>query len=68
MRPRSTTRWIGPALLGVAITAVLAVFASRITSEQISLASESLNAGDRLAPAVRSRAADPGGDGGQGDP
>ena len=44
----ATFKWIGLALLGLAIAA------SHFTSQQIGLASESITAGDKLAPAVRS--------------
>jgi len=50
----ATFKWIGLALLGLAIAAAVAIAASHLTSQQIGLASESITAGDKLAPAVRS--------------
>jgi hypothetical protein len=50
----ATAKWIGLALLGLLIAAAVALAASRLTSQQIGLASESITAGDKLAPAVRS--------------
>ncbi|HEV2726891.1 MAG TPA: hypothetical protein VGV34_01280 [Solirubrobacterales bacterium] len=49
-------KWIGLALLGVAISAAVAVAASNLVSRQIGIASESVSAGDALAPAVESAA------------
>jgi len=43
-------RWIGLALLGILIAAVVAFAASRLASQQIGLASEPVSAGDALAP------------------
>jgi len=53
----ATFKWIGLALLGLAIAAAVAIAASNLTSQQIGLASESITAGDKLAPAVRSTSA-----------
>lgn len=50
----ATFKWIGLALLGLAIAAAVAIAASHLTSQQIGLASESITAGDKLAPAARS--------------
>lgn len=57
----ATTKWIGLALLGLAIAAAVALLASRLVSEQIGIASESVSAGYDLAPAVRSATAPAGG-------
>jgi|GEM_PF-665987 len=46
-----TVRWIGLALLGLAIAAGVAIAASSLASQQIGLASEPISAGDTLAPA-----------------
>ena len=50
----ATTKWIALALLGLAIAGGVAFAASRLVSEQIGIASESVSAGYDLAPAVRS--------------
>jgi hypothetical protein len=47
-----TLRWIGLALLGIAVAAAVAIAASNLASQQIGLASESISAGDALAPAT----------------
>jgi hypothetical protein len=52
----ATAKWIGLALLGLAISAVVAIVASNLVSQQIGIASESVSAGDALAPAVESAA------------
>ena len=57
MRLPATARWIGLALLGLAIAAAVSIAASHLVSQQIGIASESITAGDRLAPAVRSASA-----------
>jgi hypothetical protein len=62
----ATTKWIALALLGLAIAVGVAFAASRLVSEQIGIASESVSAGYELAPAVRSATA-PAGDGARGD-
>jgi hypothetical protein len=56
MNLSATTKWISLALLGLAISAAVAVAASNLVSRQIGIASESVSAGDRLAPAVESAA------------
>lgn len=56
MSPSATAKWIGLALLGVAIAAAVAIAASNLVSRQIGIASESVSAGDALAPAVQSAA------------
>jgi hypothetical protein len=50
----ATAKWICLALLGLAIAAAVAVAASNLVSRQIGIASESVSAGDALAPAVES--------------
>ena len=56
MRRSATAKWIGLALLGLAISAAVAIAASNLVSRQIGIASESVSAGDALAPAVESAA------------
>ncbi len=56
MNLSATTKWISLALLGLAIAALVAVAASNLVSRQIGIASESVSAGDQLAPAVESAA------------
>jgi hypothetical protein len=64
----ATSKWIALALLGLAIAGGVAFAASRLVSEQIGIASESVSAGYDLAPAVRSVAAPAGnGNGARGD-
>lgn len=53
MRSPAALKWIGLALLGIAIAAGISIAASRLTSRQIGLASEPISAGDALAPAAR---------------
>jgi hypothetical protein len=48
----TTAKWIALALLGLAISAGVAVAAGNLVSRQIGIASESVSAGDELAPAV----------------
>ncbi len=47
----ATVKWIGLALLGLVIAAAVAIAASHLASQQIGIASESITAGDALAPA-----------------
>ena len=54
---RGTLKWVGLALLGLAIAGGVAFAASRLASQQIGIASESISAGDNLAPSVRSAGA-----------
>lgn len=44
-------KWIGLALLGLAIAAAVGIAASNLASREIGLASEPIEAGDALAPA-----------------
>ncbi len=48
---KATLSWIGLALLGIVIAGAVAVAASSLASRQIGLSSESISAGDTLAPA-----------------
>lgn len=50
----TTVRWIGLAVLGLIIAATVALAASRLASQQIGIASESVSAGDSLAPPITS--------------
>ena len=52
MRVPATVKWIGLALLGLAIAAAVAIAAGNLAGQQIGISSESLNAGEQLAPAV----------------
>jgi len=62
----TTAKWIALALIGLAVAAGVAVAASNLVSRQIGIASESVSAGDALAPAVES-AARQGNDGTDGE-
>lgn len=56
-------------MLGLTVSAAVAVAASNLVSRQIGIASESVSAGDRLAPAVESAARQDGvGGTGSGNP
>jgi hypothetical protein len=48
---RPVFRWLGLALLGILVAAVVSIAASRLASQQIGLASQPVSAGDALAPA-----------------
>lgn len=54
MRVPGSLRWIALALLGLVIAAAVALAAGRLASQQIGIASESVSAGDSLAPPVTS--------------
>jgi hypothetical protein len=54
MTVRGSLRWIALALLGLVIAAAVALAASNLASQQIGIASESVSAGDLLAPPVNS--------------
>lgn len=54
MTLRGSIRWIALALLGLLIAAAVALAASNLASQQIGIASESVSAGDSLAPPVTS--------------
>jgi hypothetical protein len=55
MRRKSTWRWVGLALLGLVVAVGVAFVASGLASRQIGLASEPIDAGRALAPAVQTR-------------
>jgi hypothetical protein len=55
LRSTATLRWLGLALLGLAVAAVVSVAASRLVSQQIGIASEPISAGDALAPVAARR-------------
>ncbi|MBS1891759.1 MAG: hypothetical protein JST59_10730 [Actinobacteria bacterium] len=52
MKLPTTLRWVALALLGLIIAAAVALGASRLASQQIGIASESVSAGDTLAPPI----------------
>jgi hypothetical protein len=47
-----TVKWVLLALIGLAIAIGVAIAAANLTSQQIGIASESVSAGDTLAPAL----------------
>jgi hypothetical protein len=53
MRPPASAKWVLLALAGLAIAIGIAVAATNLTSQQIGIASESVSAGDVLAPSLR---------------
>jgi hypothetical protein len=55
MSSTASLKWIGLALLGIAIAAAVAIAASNLISRQIGLASEPISAGEALAPALGAR-------------
>ena len=48
----ATVKWVLLALAGLAIAIAIAIAAANLTSQQIGIASESVSAGDALAPAL----------------
>jgi len=48
----ATVKWVLLALAGLAIAIGIAIAAANLTSQQIGIASESVSAGDALAPAL----------------
>jgi len=54
MNLRVTAKWVALALVGLAIAIGVAIAAANLTSQQIGIASESVSAGDTLAPSLRS--------------
>lgn len=52
----ATAKWVLLALLGLAIAIAIAIAAANLTSQQIGIASESVSAGDALAPALEAPA------------
>jgi hypothetical protein len=59
MSGSATAKWVLLALLGLAIAIGVAIAAANLASRQIGIASESVSAGNALAPALNS----PGGEG-----
>jgi len=53
MRLPASAKWVLLALAGLAIAIGVAVAATDLTSQQIGIASESVSAGDVLAPSLR---------------
>lgn len=49
----ATAKWVLLALAGLAIAIAIAIAAANLTSQQIGIASESVSAGDALAPALK---------------
>ncbi|MBS1886421.1 MAG: hypothetical protein JSU06_04455 [Actinobacteria bacterium] len=52
MRVPTSLRWVALALLGLVIAIAIAIAASSLASQQIGIASESVSAGDTLAPPI----------------
>jgi hypothetical protein len=52
-----TAKWVLLALAGLAIAIGVAIAAANLTSQQIGIASESISAGDALAPSLKVPAA-----------
>jgi hypothetical protein len=52
----ATAKWILLALAGLTIAIAIAIAAANLTSQQIGIASESVSAGDALAPALQAPA------------
>ncbi len=52
MNLSAATRWVLLALVGLAIAIGVAIVAANLTSQQIGIASESVSAGDALAPSL----------------
>ncbi len=50
MTSTATLKWIGLALLGIAVAAAVAIAAGNLAGRQIGLSSEPISAGDSLAP------------------
>ncbi|HEX6987601.1 MAG TPA: hypothetical protein VF170_19635 [Planctomycetaceae bacterium] len=48
----ATAKWVLLALAGLTIAIAIAIAAANLTSQQIGIASESVSAGDALAPAL----------------
>lgn len=53
MNLRAAVKWVALALAGLAIAIGVAIAAANLTSQQIGIASESVSAGDTLAPSLR---------------
>ena len=56
MSPPGWIRWLGFALLGIVVAAAVSIAASRLSSQQIGLASEPISAGEQLVPKAASPA------------
>lgn len=56
MNLRVTAKWVALALVGLAIAIGVAIAAANLASQQIGIASESVSAGDTLAPSLRTPA------------
>jgi hypothetical protein len=56
MRPPASLKWIVLALLGLLIATAVALAATSLISRQIGIDSESITAGDTLAPAFQVKA------------
>ncbi|HET6569867.1 MAG TPA: hypothetical protein VFG58_00050, partial [Solirubrobacterales bacterium] len=52
----ATLKWLGLALLGIAVAAAVAIAAGNLAGQQIGLSSEPISAGDALAPRAASQA------------
>lgn len=53
MRLAASAKWVLLALVGLAIAIGVAIAAANLTSQQIGIASESVSAGDALAPSLK---------------
>lgn len=67
MNVSATAKWVLLALAGLAVAVGVAIAASHLTSQQIGIASESVSAGDTLAPSLRTAAPNGKGGGQHGD-
>lgn len=56
MTVSATAKWVLLALLGLAIAIAIAIAAANLASQQIGIASESVSAGDALAPSQKTPA------------
>jgi hypothetical protein len=65
MRMPATAKWVLLALAGLAVAIAVAIAAANLTGQQIGIASESVSAGDALAPALHVPAAQKPGGGGE---
>ncbi|MGN6587653.1 MAG: hypothetical protein ACTHKT_09320 [Solirubrobacterales bacterium] len=63
-----TMKWVALALVGLAIAVGVAIAAANLTSQQIGIASESVSAGDALAPSLHVPGETPGRGGNQEAP
>jgi outer membrane biosynthesis protein TonB len=65
VRVPATAKWVLLALAGLAVAIGVAIAAANLTGQQIGIASESVSAGDSLAPALHVPAEEPEGGGEQ---